>query len=70
MGKKIITVNAGPRMGWNTDTLITEASKARNRPERRSKDMICSVWKSIRAAFPASDAKRKDSRGTASAVTA
>lgn len=25
--KKIIAVNAGPRMGWNTDTLITEASK-------------------------------------------
>lgn len=27
MGKKIIVVNAGPRKGWNTDTLITEASK-------------------------------------------
>ena len=27
MGKKIIAVNAGPRKGWNTDTLITEASK-------------------------------------------
>ena len=27
MGKKIIAVNAGPRMGWNTETLITEASK-------------------------------------------
>ena len=25
--KKIIAVNAGPRKGWNTDTLITEASK-------------------------------------------
>ena len=25
--KKIIAVNAGPRMSWNTDTLITEASK-------------------------------------------
>lgn len=24
---KIIAVNAGPRKGWNTDTLITEASK-------------------------------------------
>lgn len=24
---KIITVNAGPRKGWNTDTLITEAAK-------------------------------------------
>ena len=26
MSKKIIAVNAGPRMGWNTETLITEAS--------------------------------------------
>ena len=25
MGKKIIAVNAGPRKGWNTDTLIMEA---------------------------------------------
>ena len=27
MTKKIIAVNAGPRKGWNTDTLITQASK-------------------------------------------
>ncbi len=27
MSKKIIAVNAGPRTGWNTDTLITEAAK-------------------------------------------
>ena len=27
MNKRIIAVNAGPRMGWNTDTLISEASK-------------------------------------------
>ena len=27
MGRRIIAVNAGPRAGWNTDTLITEASK-------------------------------------------
>ena len=27
MGKIIIAVNAGPRKGWNTDTLITEAAK-------------------------------------------
>lgn len=25
MGKKIVAVNAGPRKGWNTDTLINEA---------------------------------------------
>ncbi len=27
MAKRIIAVNAGPRKGWNTDTLISEASK-------------------------------------------
>ena len=27
MGKKIVAVNAGPRMGWNTDTLLAEAIK-------------------------------------------
>lgn len=27
MSKRIIAVNAGPRKGWNTDTLIMEAAK-------------------------------------------
>ena len=27
MKKRIMAVNAGPRKGWNTDTLITEASR-------------------------------------------
>lgn len=27
MSKKIVAVNAGPRMGWNTDILISEAAK-------------------------------------------
>ena len=27
MSKRIVVVNAGPRKGWNTDTLITEAAK-------------------------------------------
>ena len=27
MSKRIVIVNAGPRKGWNTDTLITEAGK-------------------------------------------
>ena len=27
MAKRIIVVNAGPRKGWNTDTLIKEAAK-------------------------------------------
>lgn len=28
MSKKIVIVNAGPRIGWNTDTLLKEAAKA------------------------------------------
>ena len=28
MDKKIVAVNAGPRMGWNTETLITEGCSA------------------------------------------
>ncbi len=27
MGKKIVVVNAGPRKGWNTDTIISEAAR-------------------------------------------
>ncbi len=27
MSKKIVVVNAGPRKGWNTDTIISEAAK-------------------------------------------
>ena len=27
MSKKIVAVNAGPRKGWNTDTLVTEAAR-------------------------------------------
>jgi multimeric flavodoxin WrbA len=27
MGKKIVVVNAGPRKGWNTDTMVSEAAK-------------------------------------------
>ena len=27
MGKTIVAVNAGPRKGWNTDTLVTEAAR-------------------------------------------
>ena len=27
MSKKIVAVNAGPRLGWNTDALITRASE-------------------------------------------
>ena len=29
MSKKIIAVNAGPRIGWNTETLISETPRYR-----------------------------------------
>ena len=32
MSKKIVVVNAGPRRGWNTDTLLTEAAKGAEVP--------------------------------------
>ena len=28
MGKSLVAVNAGPRVKWNTDTLINETRKA------------------------------------------
>ncbi len=34
MPKKIVVVNAGPRKGWNTDTLLMEAAKGSLRWER------------------------------------
>ena len=27
VGKRIVVVNAGPRKGWNTDTLLSEAAR-------------------------------------------
>ena len=27
MSKKIVAVNASPRKGWNTDTIVTEMAK-------------------------------------------
>lgn len=40
MGKKIIAVNAGPRMGWNTETLIKEASKGAESSLRNSEEIV------------------------------
>lgn len=54
MGKKIIAVNAGPRMGWNTETLISEASKgaesAGNKGHCICKDGLTHVLDTIREA--------------------
>ncbi len=38
MGKKIVVVNAGPRKGWNTDKLISEAAKG---AESAGAEILC-----------------------------
>ena len=40
MGKKIVVVNAGPRKGWNTDTILTEASKGAESVIKRIKPQV------------------------------
>lgn len=35
MGKSLVAVNAGPRVRWNTDTLINEAIKGAESQECR-----------------------------------
>ncbi len=44
MSKKIISVNAGPRKGFNTDTLINEAIKGATRPCSRRNVKKPSRW--------------------------
>ena len=39
MSKKIVAVNAGPRKGWNTDTLIDEAIKGDTEYEELHKQL-------------------------------
>lgn len=52
MSKKIVVVNAGPRMGWNTETLITEAAKGAESAGADIKRLIYSGWIGTQAAFP------------------
>ena len=53
MSKKIIAVNAEPRRGWNTDTLIDEAIKGAESAVRKFRNSICSAWKNTLAAYHA-----------------
>lgn len=55
MGKKIVVVNAGPRKGWNTDTLLTEAANGAKAPVQRSSALICSNRKNTQADIPEPD---------------
>ena len=69
MSKKIIAVNAGPRKGWNTDTLINEAVKVHNLQEPQLKNLICSDLKNIQAVFPVSVVKEKKIKAVVFAKT-
>ena len=66
MSKSIIAVNAGPRKGWNTDTLIMEAAKGAESAGAVDRNSISSGWRSTPVAFPASGVKRKRTWDTAS----
>ena len=65
MGKKIIAVNAGPRMGC----LFPRLQRALSRWAPRLNDSICSDWNDIQGVFPVLAAKKRSSKGTASAKT-
>lgn len=69
MAKKIVAVNASPRIGWNTDTLVSDAARGAEEAGLSSSALTSTGWKSSPAASPASAAKRKNSKGTASAGT-
>ena len=69
MGKKIAVVNAGPRTGWNTDTLLTEAAKG---AESAGAEIIrFDLFKLERYTGCISflDARGKSSKGTVYAAT-
>ncbi|MDO4859656.1 MAG: hypothetical protein Q4A48_01370 [Bacillota bacterium] len=40
MAKKIIAVNASPRKGWNTDTLVAEAAKGARQYSRKNAEKL------------------------------
>jgi len=69
MGKRIIAVNAGPRMGWNTETLISEASKGAESMGAEVERFDLFRLEKYTAAFPASGARRRSSRDIVSAET-
>ena len=67
MAKKVIAVNAGPRKGWNTDTLIDEAIKGAE--SAGAEVQKCSVWKNTQDAFPVLDVKKINIKEIAYAKT-
>ena len=69
MTKKIIAVNAGPRRGWNTDSLIMEAAKGAESAGAEVQNSTCSDWRSTLDVSPVSVANGRRTRATASVAT-
>lgn len=42
--KKVVVVNAGPRMGWNTETLVSEAAKGAKVFSRDASEDTLKAW--------------------------
>ena len=70
MPKKIVVVNAGPRKGWNTDTLLMEAAKGAEATGAEIVKLDLFKLENIPAVFPALAVRGKSLRGTVSAGTA
>ena len=69
MSKKIVAVNAGPRKGWNTDTLITEAAKGAESAGAEIIKFDLFRLEKYTGCIYASAVKKKSSRDTASVRT-
>ena len=69
MSKKIIAVNAGPRKGWNTDTLIDEAIKGAESTGAEVKKFNLFRLENTLDASHASDVKKLNIKDTAYVVT-
>ena len=64
---KVVVVNASPRKGWNTDTLLTEAGKGAASAGAEIIRFDLFRLESIPAASPALAVRKKNTRGTVSA---
>ena len=69
MAKKIVAVNASPRKGWNTDTLVTEAAKGAEKAGAEIQKFDLFRLENIQAAFHVLAAKEKSSKAIAFAKT-
>ena len=70
MSKRIIAVNAGPRKGWNTDALITEASNGAESAGATVERFDLFRLEKYTGCIPASAASGRRTGGAASVVTA